>query len=58
MKVYDLRPHNITRLQHVIGVFDRDPLLRSENNITVMYEGLPDLRIPSIIVTMGHRDPE
>jgi hypothetical protein len=65
VKVYDLRPHNIIRLQHAIGVYDWDPLLYSSSHITVAYDGflnvihsMIDSYVPSHIVTLGHRDPE
>jgi hypothetical protein len=65
VKVYDLRPHNIIRLQHAIGVYDWDPLLYSSSHITVAYDGFLNVinsmiesYVPSHIVTLGHRDPE
>ena len=65
VKLYDLKPHNITRLQHAIGVYDWNQLLTSSCDISDIYDGflnvihsLIDLHIPSHIVTMGNRDPD
>lgn len=65
VKVYDLRPHNITRLQYAIGVYDWNFVLCSSNNINAIYDAflnvthsLIDMYIPSHIVTLGNRDPD
>jgi hypothetical protein len=65
LKVYDLRPIFINRLQRAIAFYDWDSLFHLSNPITDIYEeflmvthSLIDLHVPSHTVTLGRRDPE